>query len=750
MGRVPRTIVGGLTAALLLVSLHVKAEVDPILNVAPSAIVFDSVAAGGIVTGSMLVNNSGTNTATITNVFPISGNAELTASPTSFSLPVGQSQVVTFSYAPASAGDLSDAFRIESDALVFGSTAPSLSIPVRGIATGPRITLSHDRLSFGSLNIGSAVADTLIVGNAGNAELRVLSFLTTEADFSVGASSFVLAPDDTQSVIVTYTPTTAAAVSDTMTILSNSPDGSLSFVGLGGLETPTQSSTARISLLQTSGSASPAAGDSVRIALFLVPNADTLRGVEAFIGFDNTLLDPVGDEGPFLKQGIAERTDFQINRVEATTPADASAHFSTFFLQNRRHSDTLTVLVFEVLADIRAETVIRVLTEDPKRNSNFLTPENFLFTIPGSTEITLGNQLPMLRPFSVLSFDEDIELAIDLTVQASDRETGSKNLSWQFLDTSGLFTIVVEEADTVKTARVTPPVNGFGVFDLLAIVTDEGGASDSAVVILDVHPTNDPPDTPVYSTPANNSVDEDRPVRLRWAGGDPEGDAVTYEVRIGTALDGLQPAASDLAVAEYEAATLGASTTYFWQIVTIDASGARAEGEIRWFTTGPDVTPPAFVSGPRDTSVTPTSAMVVWDTDETATSVVRVGLRVDLSDSTDLGTAGDNVFLLLHHEVQLSDLAPETTYFYQSWSRDLFGNIGLSPIGSFTTLEPEFNPGDFDGNLTIDFIDFLAFSGAYNTSVGHQNYNLIGDLDGNNTIDFSDFLAFAAIFGSSV
>lgn len=736
---------------LLQAVLPTLVEAEPIVSALPASVTFDTIAVGETATASVFIHNSGSTQASVTSIFPISGSVSLSASPESFVLAAGQSQVVTFTFAPAFAGDVSDAFKLISDAIVLDSTAPSLNIPVSGRATGPRMTISDARLSFQSQGVGTAVSNTLVIGNSGTQPLNVVAFLTTSNAFTVGATSFELAPNDKQSVVVTYTPTATSALSDTLTILSNSPNGSLLFVGLDAAETPTQSRSARILLLQTDGAASPAAGDSIRLALFLIPNADTIRGVEAFLGFDNTLLNPIGDEGPFLKSGLTESIDFQINTVEADGTTDAAAHFSTFFNQSQRAADTLAVIVFEVLEEIREETVIRLLTENPLRNSNFLSPENLSFAIPGSTRVEFGNRAPEIESFEIFSFDEDTELSIDLTERANDRETAGLDLTWRFEDPAGLFSVVVETtADTAKTARVTPPENGFGVFDILAIVTDGGGLSDTAAVVLDVGPTNDPPDVPVYSAPADSSDGLGSPVQLRWSGGDSEGDVVTYEVHLGTTPASLQAIAISLAEPQYDADGLGPNTTYFWRIVTVDASQARTEGLLSQFSTAPDLTPPQFLSVPKDTIVTSTGASILWDTDETSTSVVRFGLQQDLADSSDFEAAGSPVFLVLRHQVSLTDLSPETTYFYRVTSRDLFGNQSDSSIGSFTTLNSSFHFGDFDDNLIIDFTDFLAFAEAFNTNLGEPGYDQRADFNGSNTVDFEDFLEFAAIFGATL
>ena len=56
--------------------------------------------------------------------------------------------------------------------------------------------------------------------------------------------------------------------------------------------------------------------------------------------------------------------------------------------------------------------------------------------------------------------------------------------------------------------------------------------------------------------------------------------------------------------------------------------------------------------------------------------------------------------------------------------------------------------GDFDGNGTVDFQDFLRFVGQFGKSSSDDGFDARMDLDGNGTVDFQDFLRFVAAFGS--
>ena len=56
--------------------------------------------------------------------------------------------------------------------------------------------------------------------------------------------------------------------------------------------------------------------------------------------------------------------------------------------------------------------------------------------------------------------------------------------------------------------------------------------------------------------------------------------------------------------------------------------------------------------------------------------------------------------------------------------------------------------GDFDGNGTVEFSDFLLFVAQFGKSSSDDSFNTSMDLDSSGTIDFPDFLLFVAAFGS--
>jgi len=92
-----------------------------------------------------------------------------------------------------------------------------------------------------------------------------------------------------------------------------------------------------------------------------------------------------------------------------------------------------------------------------------------------------------------------------------------------------------------------------------------------------------------------------------------------------------------------------------------------------------DTTPPVILN-PQAINITQTGARIIWDTDESATSIVNYGL----TDS--YGNTVSNSSLVLSHGIDLTGLTPSTTYHFRVQSADQYGNNAVSGDYTFTTL----------------------------------------------------------------
>ena len=99
--------------------------------------------------------------------------------------------------------------------------------------------------------------------------------------------------------------------------------------------------------------------------------------------------------------------------------------------------------------------------------------------------------------------------------------------------------------------------------------------------------TNSPPYVPTNPSPADGATEQDVNVDLLWSGGDPDGDAMTYDVYLDAADSTPDLLVCDgVAVPACDPGVLNEDTPYYWQVVARDAYGATASGGVWRFSTG--------------------------------------------------------------------------------------------------------------------------------------------------------------------
>jgi len=106
-------------------------------------------------------------------------------------------------------------------------------------------------------------------------------------------------------------------------------------------------------------------------------------------------------------------------------------------------------------------------------------------------------------------------------------------------------------------------------------------------IFVKVNSGNNPPNPPTTSVPANGAGN--RPVNqtLNWTpGGDPDGDAVTYDVYFGTGNPPTTKVSTSQSGTSYDPpGDLNYATTYYWKVVAKDSRGAVTSGSPWNFTT---------------------------------------------------------------------------------------------------------------------------------------------------------------------
>jgi len=157
--------------------------------------------------------------------------------------------------------------------------------------------------------------------------------------------------------------------------------------------------------------------------------------------------------------------------------------------------------------------------------------------------------------------------------------------------------------------------------------------------------------------------------------------------------------------------TLEAGKTYFMAVRGVDKQGVPGElsEEVTAIVKGSDVVPPV-ISGVSVVSITSSSAVVSFNTNEEAYVQVEYGSNSQLGSLTGLTTVSSK-----NHAVTLTNLSPATTYSYRMIAKDLSGNQILSEVLSFKTKEGPDDPNN-NPNAPIKFLQ-ITLSNVGNTSV---------------------------------
>lgn len=735
----------------LLVLGPLQAQGNPGILFQPESLDFQGVAQGDSAEAGLQIHNPGAESLVISALELAAGSESVfSVADTSFTLAPGDSVDLLVSFAPIATGILTDALLFETNLELEDPSSPRPLVSIQGTGLGPDIEVIPLRLTFVSSQVGAADTQKVEIANVGSDTLRVSSLTLSGTRFQVSSDSLSLGPSETLELDLIYTPEGTDARTDTLKVESNDFESGLVSVVLEALETPNQIGAAGLSLVLLDSLAFPNAGGTVSVRLDLNPNGDTIDGVEVYFGYDDLVFAPSVPDSPMVRTGFTDNAIIVVNRIlDGTNPGSGIVHFSVLFQGSVTAEGALAQLDFSILQPLSTNTLLRALNEVPLHNSQYITSTLATLTLARGNAIGLGNTPPKIKPFPILKTDEDLSAAVGLRPQATDLESAVDALIWAFQDPDSLVQVTVTPLVSTTGAVVilTPPAGGSGVYRIDATVTDPGGASDSAVVVLEVRPVNDPPSVPVYAGPAD-SVVVSTPLTFTWSGSDPDlNDTLTFEFRFGASPTTLQVNTQGLTVGQHTLPGLPHDETFYWQIVSQDLAGARTSGPTRRFTTAPDVTSPEIVTNPSVSNITATSASIGWTTSEDTDSHVRLGLLADLSDSAAFGEATLFGSKKIHSITQVG-LAPETLYFYRVAFADAAGNLGNSDIQSFMTTELADDPGDLNGDRKVDFLDFVGFTSAFESRVGETPYDEKSDLDEDEEIGFLDFLAFAKLFGT--
>ncbi len=213
-------------------SNQASATLVPGISLSPGSLSFGNVDVDSSTTQTVTVSNTGDADLTVSDI-TVSGTdaAQFTISPTSFTINAGDSATATVTFAPTSVGNKSASLSIAHNAA--GSPA---TVALSGTGMAAVISVSTPSLPFGDVQLGQNSPLTFTVENTGNTVLTVSGITvagTDAAQFTVNPATFTVDAGSSQTVTVTFTPSSTGAKSATLSIAHNA-DGSPSSVSVTG------------------------------------------------------------------------------------------------------------------------------------------------------------------------------------------------------------------------------------------------------------------------------------------------------------------------------------------------------------------------------------------------------------------------------------------------------------------------------------------------------------------------------------
>ena len=186
-------------------------------------------------------------------------------------------------------------------------------------------------------------------------------------------------------------------------------------------------------------------------------------------------------------------------------------------------------------------------------------------------------------------------------------------------------------------------------------------------------------DTPPVITGVDELEINATSATIGWDTNEPADSTVIFE----TDPQSLDASSTDTqVVAQHSLSLFGLTpnTTYFYKVQSTDLPGNMAESVLRSFDTLDNIVPEItdLIAG----SITETTAVITWNTNEPATSKVFFGLDPSTSELPIEDTSPTSI-----HSIGLSGLTPGATYFFRVESSDdaMPPNTATSGILSFTT-----------------------------------------------------------------
>ena len=189
---------------------------------------FDTLQIGTDSTISFYIKNTGNETLDISSVsIPNGYSTNLTIGA---SIDSGDSSYFEITFLPNDKGLYQGELIIESD----DPASPVDTLTLEGYCLEAEMVLSHTGITFGNTALGNTDSVYLRIENPGNDSLRLALEVMNSNIFASGVSDFTVAPSDTDSVKISFTPLLNFGYYDTLKVISNTYPDTLTYIEVVG------------------------------------------------------------------------------------------------------------------------------------------------------------------------------------------------------------------------------------------------------------------------------------------------------------------------------------------------------------------------------------------------------------------------------------------------------------------------------------------------------------------------------------
>jgi hypothetical protein len=190
------------------------------LSLTPTTASFGSVVTGSTNSRTIQIKNSGTASLTISQATVTGTGFSLSGLALPQTLASGQTGSFNVQYAPKTAGAVSGSVSIVSNAPNSPSTVALSGTAVTGSYS---MSFSPASVNLGNVNVGSSATQNLQLSNTGNSSVTLTQVAASGAGVSVSgvATPVTIAPSQSVTLSVSYSPATSGATSGSVTVVND-------------------------------------------------------------------------------------------------------------------------------------------------------------------------------------------------------------------------------------------------------------------------------------------------------------------------------------------------------------------------------------------------------------------------------------------------------------------------------------------------------------------------------------------------